>query len=97
VVEIVANPSKTVEVIQSKDPKANVSLESKRLRLAIDTVINSPDARAEGFGRVSPIRLSTMARQVSSALNTKTMVKADAVWDGSFLPPNSELDLVLKR
>ena len=41
-------------------------------KLAIDTVINSPDARAEGFGQVNPGRLSLMASQVSDAFTTKT-------------------------
>jgi NitT/TauT family transport system substrate-binding protein len=42
--------------------------------MAIDTVIASPDARAEGFGQVNPGRLSLMASQVSDAFGTKTRV-----------------------
>jgi NitT/TauT family transport system substrate-binding protein len=47
----------------------------RRLQLAIDTVIASPDARAEGFGQVVPSRLSLMASQVSDAYGTKTRVE----------------------
>jgi len=56
------------------------------LKLAIDTVINSADARTEGFGKVNDSRLSLMASQVSDAFGTKTRVDRNAVWNGSFLP-----------
>jgi hypothetical protein len=63
------------------------------LRLAIDTVINSPDARWEGFGQIKGPHLSLMASQVSDAFNTKTRVNPDAVWDGSMLPSAAELNI----
>ncbi|MCB1999958.1 MAG: taurine ABC transporter permease, partial [Rhodoferax sp.] len=66
----------------------------RRLRLAIDTVVNSPDARSEGFGRIVGPRLSLMASQVSDAFGTKTRVNPDAVWDGSFLPSTAELNIL---
>ena len=72
-------------------------LETRRLQLAIDTVINSADARAEGFGRVVPGRLSLMASQVSDAFNTKTRVNADDVWTSGFLPSAAELNILPKK
>ena len=57
-------------------------------------MVNSPDARAEGFGQVVPGRLSLMASQVSDAFNTKTRVNPDAVWNGSFLPTKAELNIL---
>jgi hypothetical protein len=42
--------------------------------MAIDAVVASPDARAEGFGVVVPGRLALMASQVSDAFNTKTRI-----------------------
>jgi NitT/TauT family transport system substrate-binding protein len=57
-------------------------------------VVASPDARAEGFGQVDPARLTLMASQVSDAFNTKTRVKANEVWNGSFLPAKAELNIL---
>ena len=65
-----------------------------RLQLAIDSVVASPDARAEGFGQVVPGRLALMASQVSDAFNTKTRVNPDAVWNASFLPSKAELNVL---
>jgi NitT/TauT family transport system substrate-binding protein len=45
---------------------------------------------------VSGPRLSLMASQVSDAFNTKTRVKAEDIWNGSFLPSAKELDILPK-
>jgi len=94
--EVIADPAKAIEAVKARDGIINTQLETRRLQLAIDTVINSPDARAEGFGQVNPGRLSLMASQVSDAFNTKTRVKAEDVWNGTFLPSAKELDILPK-
>jgi len=94
--EVIGDPAKAIESVKARDGIINTELETRRLRLAIDTVINSPDARAEGFGQVNGGRLSLMASQVSDAFNTKTRVKVDDVWNGSFLPTAKELDILPK-
>ena len=94
--EVIANPAKAIESVKARDGIINTELEVRRLKLAIDTVINSPDAHAEGFGQVKGPRLSLMASQVSDAFGTKTRVKAEDVWNGSFLPSVKELDVLPK-
>jgi len=94
--DVIADPAKAIDAVKARDGIINVELETRRLKLAIDTVINSPDARAEGFGQVKGPRLSLMASQVSDAFNTKTRVKADDVWNGSFLPDAKTLDVLPK-
>jgi NitT/TauT family transport system substrate-binding protein len=95
--EVIAKPADTIQYVKARDGIINVELESRRLKLAIDTVINSPDARAEGFGQVVPGRLALMASQVSDAFNTKTRVNPDAVWNASYLPSKKELDILPKK
>jgi NitT/TauT family transport system substrate-binding protein len=92
--EVMVNPDASVEYLKQRDGIINVDLEKRRLRMAIDSVIASPDARAEGFGQVNPARLSLMASQVSDAFATKTRVNADQVWNGSFLPTKAELNIL---
>ncbi|MES2050597.1 MULTISPECIES: ABC transporter substrate-binding protein [Polaromonas] len=95
--DVVTNPAATIEYVKARDGIINVPLETRRLKLAIDTVINSPDARAEGFGQVKGPRLSLMASEVSDAFGTKTRVNPDAVWNGSFLPTAAELNILPKK
>ncbi len=90
--EAMANPKAAIEFVKARDGIINTDLETRRFQLAIDTAINSPDARAEGFGNVNPGRLSLMASQVSDAFNTKSRVNPDAVWNASFLPSAAELN-----
>jgi len=40
--------------------------------------------------------LALMASQVSDAFNTKTRVKAEDIWNGSFLPSAKDLDILPK-
>ncbi|CAN5373102.1 ABC transporter substrate-binding protein [soil metagenome] len=95
--DVIANPAAAIEYVKARDGIVNSELETRRLKLAIDTAINSPNARAEGFGQVNAARLSLMASQVSDAFNTKTRVNPDAVWNGSFLPSKAELNVLPAR
>ena len=92
--EVIAKPDQAIEYVKARDGIINVDLEKRRLRLAIDAVIASPDARAEGFGQVVPGRLALMASQVSDAFNTKTRVNPDAVWSDAYLPSKAELNIL---
>ena len=95
--DVMAKPEAAIETVKARDGIINSALETRRLKLAIDTVINSADARAEGFGQVKGPRLSFMASQVSDAFNTKSRVNADAVWNGSFLPSAAELNVLTAK
>ena len=92
--DVIARPEAAVLDVKARDGIINTELETRRLKLALDTVVNSPDARAEGFGQIVPGRLSLMASQVSDAFGTKTRVNPDAVWNGSFLPTRAELNVL---
>ena len=46
---------------------------------------------------MDPARLTLMASQVSDAFNTKTRVKADEVWNGSFLPAKADLNVFRRK
>jgi NitT/TauT family transport system substrate-binding protein len=92
--EVMVNPVAAIETVKARDGIINVGLETRRLQLAIDSVVASPDARAEGFGQVNPGRLALMASQVSDAYNTKTRINASTIWNGSMLPSAAELNVL---
>jgi NitT/TauT family transport system substrate-binding protein len=95
--DVIDNPAEAIADVKARDGIINVELETRRLKLAIDTVINSPNAHAEGFGQVNGPRLTLMASQVSEAFATKTRVHPDAVWNGSYLPTKAELNVLPKK
>ena len=92
--EVMAKPDEAIEFVKARDGIINVDLEKRRLRMAIDAVVASSDARAEGFGQVQGPRLALMASQVSDAFNTKTRVDPNLVWNSSFLPTAAELNIL---
>jgi NitT/TauT family transport system substrate-binding protein len=92
--EVMANPAGTIQSVRARDGIINVPLETRRLQLAIDSVVASPDARREGFGQIDPARLALMASQVSDAYATKTRINANAIWNGSMLPSKAELNIL---
>jgi len=92
--EVMVNPTAGIESVKARDGIINVGLETRRLQLAIDAVVASPDARREGFGQVVPGRLALMASQVSDAYNTKARVDPSVVWNGSMLPSAAALNVL---
>ena len=91
--DVIADPKGGVETVKARDGIINSELELRRLKLALDATVLTPDAKAEGFGEVKGPRLSLMASQVSDAFATKERVKAEAVWNGSFLPAAAERNI----
>ncbi|GEQ73636.1 ABC transporter substrate-binding protein [Comamonas testosteroni] len=91
--EVMANPAAAIAYVKERDGIVNTALETRRLQLAIDTVINTADARGEGFGQVSPTRMALMASQISDVYATKTRVNPETLWNGRFLPPVADLDV----
>ena len=92
--DVMARPEEAIQSVKARDGIINTELETRRLKMCLDSVVNSPDARAEGFGQVVPQRLALMASQVSDAFGTKTRENPDAVWNGSFLPTRAELNVL---
>lgn len=95
--EVIAKPAEAVQSVKARDGIVNTALETRRLQLAIDTVVASPDAYKDGFGRLDTGRLSLMASEVSDAFGTKTRIDPAVVWNGSFLPSAAELDVLPKK
>jgi NitT/TauT family transport system substrate-binding protein len=92
--EVMANPALGIESVKARDGIINVDLETRRLKMAITSVVASPDARKEGFGQINPGRMSLMASQVSDAFGTKTRVNPEVVWNGSMLPAAADLNIL---
>jgi NitT/TauT family transport system substrate-binding protein len=95
--DVLTNPDAAIDSVKARDGIINVKLEQRRLKMAINDVVNSPDARAEGFGQVKLPRLSLMASQVGDAFATKTRVNPDAVWTAAYLPSAADLDVLPKK
>ena len=92
--EVMAKPDDAIQYVKARDGIINEDLELRRLKLALDATVLTPDAKAEGFGSVTGPRLSLMASQVADAYATKGRINPDAVWNGNFLPGKADLAIL---
>ena len=95
--DVIADPKAAIATVKERDGIINDALELRRLKLALDATVLTPDARAEGFGEVKAPRLSLMASQVSDAFGTKQRVDPTAVWSDGFLPSAAERAIFPKK
>ena len=94
--DVVADPDGHIKYVKERDGIIDEALEKRRLRLAIQSAIATPDAKAEGFGDVNKPRLALMASQVADSFATKNRINPDAIWNGSFLPSAKERNIFTK-
>jgi NitT/TauT family transport system substrate-binding protein len=88
--DVLADPDGSIKYVKERDALIDETLEKRRMKLAIESAIATPEAKADGLGGVTPARLSDMVTQVSAAFDLKNPVKPDAIWSNAYLPPKSE-------
>ena len=91
--DVIADPKAAIATVKARDGIINEELELRRLKLALDATVLTPDAKAEGFGNALMPRLTLMASQVSDAFGTKDRVNPAAIWNGNYLPPEAERNI----
>lgn len=91
--DVIADPKASVATVKARDGILNEELELRRLKLALDATVLTPDAKAEGFGAVSGPRLSLMASQVADAFATKERIDPAKVWSDAYLPSAAERNI----
>lgn len=88
--EVLADPDGAIKYVKERDALVDEVLEKRRLKLAIDSTIITPEGKADGFGAIRPARLNDMVTQVSSAFDLKSPVKAEAIFDSAYLPAKAD-------
>ncbi len=91
--DVIADPEGGIATVKARDGIINEALELRRLHLAMDATVLTPDARADGFGAVNTARLNDMAKDITEAFATKQPVDARTVWTDAYLPSAAELDI----
>jgi len=88
--DVLADPDGSIKYVKERDALVDETLEKRRMKLAIESVIATPAAKADGVGGATKPRMEEMVTQVSSAFELKNPVAADKVWNPSFLPPQAD-------
>jgi len=65
-------------------------METRRLKLALDSVVDTPDAREHGVGDVDNERLGQAIRLVADAYDLPSVPSSEQVFNARFLPSQEE-------
>ncbi|GAA4343350.1 ABC transporter substrate-binding protein [Pigmentiphaga soli] len=88
--EVLADPDASIAYVKAREPMTDVALEKRRLRLAIDSAVATPAARANGIGAADPAVIRRMVTQIVDAYGLKATPDSDALFSGAFMPPQPE-------
>ena len=88
--ETLADPDAAIDYVLARDGLIDVELETRRLKLAIESVIDTADARAHGAGAVDEERLANAIQLVADAYDLPTVPSPEQVFNAAYLPPQEE-------
>ena len=94
--DVLADPDASIKFVKDRDALVDEVLEKRRMKLAIESVIATPEAKANGVGGVQAPRLADMVTQVSAAFELKNPVKPEAVFTEAYLPAKADRMVVPK-
>jgi NitT/TauT family transport system substrate-binding protein len=88
--ETLADPEGAIDYVRNRDALIDVEMETRRLKLAIDSVIDTDEARANGAGGVDEQRLRDAIQLVADAYDLPTVPEPERVFTSRFLPSQEE-------
>ncbi len=94
--EVLADPDASIKYVKERDALVDEALEKRRMKLAIESVIATKEAKANGVGGVLAPRLTDMVTQVSSAFELKNPVKPEAIFVDAYLPAKADRMIIPK-
>jgi NitT/TauT family transport system substrate-binding protein len=86
----VAKPEEGVAAVLKRNETLDSAIELERLNMANAMNIKTPYVVENGFGGIDPARLAASIETLKVSMGLKGAVKAEQVFDASFLPPKAE-------
>lgn len=84
--ETLADPAAAVAYVKTRDPLINEALETRRLKIALDTVVVTPETRALGLGAVNEARLGRAVASVVESFGLPATPDAATLFVSTYLP-----------
>lgn len=88
--DAVANPEEGAAAVLKRNETLNKDIEVERLTMANSMNIKTPYVVENGFGGIDPARLSASIDTLKVSMGLKGNVKAEQIFDASYLPPKAE-------
>jgi len=88
--ETLDDPDAAIDYVRNRDQLIDVEMETRRLKLALNSVVDTPDARENGVGGIDTQRLAEAIQLVGNAYSLPTLPEVEDVFDSAYLPPREE-------
>jgi NitT/TauT family transport system substrate-binding protein len=88
--DAVADPAQGVAAVLKRNETLNPDIEVERLNMANAMNIKTPYVVENGMGGVDPVRLAASLETLKVSMGLKGNVKAEQVFDASFLPAKEQ-------
>jgi NitT/TauT family transport system substrate-binding protein len=88
--ETIANPDAAATYVKAVDALADLPLETRRLKMAITSVIATPEAKANGLGSITEDRMQRSIAETAAAYNLKSVPSGKELFNSAFLPAKAD-------
>lgn len=91
--DVIADPAAGAAMVAKRNPAADVALETRRLKLAIDANVVTDYTKANGIGGVDPVRFDKALMQLAENYEFKNKPDASLYFTDAYLPEDGSLML----
>lgn len=88
--ETIANPDAAVAFVKERDPLIDAKLEARRLKLALDFSVITPETKANGLGAVTAVRLQRSMAETAEAYALPKVPAAADLFTSNFMPAKAD-------
>ncbi|MDQ7989843.1 MAG: ABC transporter substrate-binding protein [Candidatus Dactylopiibacterium sp.] len=88
--EAIANPDDAATYVKKQDALVDQALETRRLKMALNSVVLTPETKANGLGSVTDERLQRSLAETVAAYNLKSAPDGKAIFNPAFLPAKAD-------
>ncbi len=91
--EAIKNPSDAVKSMIKRNPAADLELETRRLRLAIEGNVVTEHTKANGMGSIDPSRMERAIQQLAENYQFENNPQIELYFTDKYLPKDGSLSL----
>ena len=84
-----ANRAAAIELLRAREPLTDVAIESERMDVAMDELVDSPFVRRDGLGGLEAARLTRQLAATAEAFALPSVPAVESFVDTRFLPPTA--------
>ena len=88
--ETIANPDAAAAFVKQQDALIDLPLETRRLKMALASVVVTPEAKANGLGAVTEDRMQRSLAETAAAYNLAKVPVAKDLFTSAFLPAKAD-------